>query len=279
MNHQTRHSIENPAFAQKAYESSLKSFQTGLLSLKDRPENWGFFSNRAAELYGQADFFQQKKHITLDILRVMMETSIGNYRLLENPGKKIELSLLGRKFSLTGNGKAAFTGTSTWLRAYFSAIILRDQAALLQLANVPLKLLDKGGITSDPIDYALVNFYKSIFISDSPLGKLFVKAIEATEPSQLSPKRARFVSEIVFPALNMLRFLFPPDGKKYEMAMEKALHLHKKYYSEPQLRQKSEGMISLPLTAIAVLANDSKKMDLSLSSDYLPTWLIKNEFD
>ena len=56
--------------------------------------------------------------------------------------------------------------------------------------------------------------------------------------------------------------------------MEKALLLHKEYYSAPERINDPEGAISIPLTAMAVIAKQLSNYDLTINNEYIPDWIV-----
>jgi hypothetical protein len=57
-------------------------------------------------------------------------------------------------------------------------------------------------------------------------------------------------------------------------AMEKALLLHKEYYSDEERMWNDRGAISIPLTAMAVIAKEVKGYQLTIKNEYIPDWII-----
>ena len=56
--------------------------------------------------------------------------------------------------------------------------------------------------------------------------------------------------------------------------MEKALLLHQEYYSDEERMWNDRGAISIPLTAMAVIAKEVKGYQLTIKNEYIPDWLI-----
>ena len=63
----------------------------------------------------------------------------------------------------------------------------------------------------------------------------------------------------------------------YNKEMKKALLLHQEYYSNADRDQNRAGAISIPLTAMAVLAKDAKGYDLTVENGYIPQWIINGK--
>ena len=107
------------------------------------------------------------------------------------------------------------------------------------------------------------------------LASAIEKALIASNPDDYEDFAYEYARRLKWPVVDILMAIFGDDGEHaYNKEMEKALLLHKEYYSDKEHRKDREGIIPMALTAMAVLASDVKGYKLTVENGYVPQWVI-----
>ncbi|ARU54230.1 hypothetical protein OLMES_0122 [Oleiphilus messinensis] len=158
-------------------------------------------------------------------------------------------------------------------------MILRDHDKIKKLSAVPETVFKSDEIGSGDFDCAVAALYKGIYDPNANLAQLLVTATELFNPRDFTPERFEFLSRIQWPQLAIIRTIYTHNAEnEFNQHIEKALKLHKEYWINISTRREiraEEGVISLPLTALAVLAHDVKGYRVTVENDYIADWLIK----
>jgi len=194
-----------------------------------------------------------------------------------NPGKPFMVAYDNDFIEVTGQESDYSTKIEVWLPAFYSAIIMRNKDAIDFLITVDNSVLAKAelGDQNRPFDYALVDLLKAVFTPDSDLASAIEKALIASNPDDYEDFAYEYARRLKWPVVDIIMAIFGEDGEHaYNKEMEKALLLHKEYYSDKEHRKDDEGIIPLALTAMAVLASDVKGYKLTVENGYVPQWVI-----
>ena len=165
-----------------------------------------------------------------------------------------------------------------WLLALYAAIIVRNQEAIDFLTTIDNEVFVNSnyGNQLKPFDYALADLLKGLFNPNADLAHLLEQAYVTSNPDDYPIDEAYlYASRLKWPLVSIIEAIFTEDGEQaYNSAMEKALLLHQEYYSDEERMWNDRGAISIPLTAIAVIAKEVKGYQLSVENEYIPDWLI-----
>ena len=134
----------------------------------------------------------------------------------------------------------------------------------------------ESGPALTPFNFALADLLKAVFTSGSDLEGALEQALVTSDPDDYPDDDAFiYASHIEWPIPSILTAIFSEDGQdEYNEEMEKALLLHKEYYSDPERINDPEGAISIPLTAMAVIAKQLSNYDLTINNEYIPDWIV-----
>ena len=194
-----------------------------------------------------------------------------------NPDKPFMVAYDNDFIEVTGQESDYSTKIEVWLPAFYSAIIMRNKDAIDFLITVDNSVLAKArlGNQNRPFDYALVDLLKAVFTPDADLDSAIEKALIASNPDDYEDFAYEYARRLKWPVVDILMAIFGDDGEHaYNKEMEKALLLHKEYYSDKEHRKEREGIIPMALTAMAVLASDVKGYKLTVENGYIPQWVI-----
>ncbi|MEL0633681.1 immunity 49 family protein [Pseudoalteromonas carrageenovora] len=163
-------------------------------------------------------------------------------------------------------------------KVFYAAITLRDKKAIEQLIQVPKSVFDNANISADAFDTALINLMKGLFEPEANMGDLLEAALIAADPNAIASGRRSYVQNILLPLLPVYRCIYTTNAQdEFNEAMVEALEAHKKYWKKDKREQ--QGWISLLLIAAASHAYDLKGYQLTVETDYIPVFLVKNDFD
>jgi len=94
-----------------------------------------------------------------------------------------------------------------------------------------------------------------------------------------------YIKQILIPSIEVFLAIFGGKKEVFNKVLQEAILQHKVYYEgEDQERDggsrrgKPEGWVSLLLSCACMIA-DEKGFERTISSDYLPEWLIKGDFE
>ena len=165
-----------------------------------------------------------------------------------------------------------------WLLALYAAIIVRNQEAIDFLTTIDNEVFVNSnyGNQLKPFDYALADLLKGLFNPDADLAHLLEQAYVTSNPGDYPIDEAYlYASRLKWPLVSIIEAIFTEDGEQaYNSAMEKALLLHKEYYSDEERSGSRSGGLAIPLIAMAVIAKEVKGYQLTVKNEYIPDWLI-----
>ena len=92
-----------------------------------------------------------------------------------------------------------------------------------------------------------------------------------------------YLEYIFTPIIGVFKAIFKDNAIVFNEKLSEALLKHKSYYEaddeyKESRRGKPEGWVSLLLTCACAIAHD-KGMKREVTSDYIPDWLVKGEFE
>ena len=207
------------------------------------------------------------------------QLGVGIFQSNSNHGKTFPFAFDNGYTEVTGKKTGYRTDESEWCKILYCAIILRHQESISELMLVDNKIFEASnfGPQIKEFDYARTDLYRAIF-SNGDLSGLLKQTIESFDPDVYNDDAYFYVSRLKWPQIAIIKAIFTADAEdEFNQAVEKALLLHKEYYSHEDHNVDYQGAISLPLTALAVLAYDHKKYKVKVENEYIPNWLVKKE--
>lgn len=184
---------------------------------------------------------------------------------------------------LATTGPQTYLNASTWLDAFYLAVICREAARLDMLARVPVSLLREFGGTLDEYAYAWVETLQSFWLRRDDLRTHLVRAVELSAPEQARVLDAETMTKLQYPSIMLLYRYLRNDAAAFNEALADAVRWHKEYWTADEDRtQNILGIVALAPLAIACLAK-ANGMAVELESGYLPEALLdfswRGEFD
>ncbi|MEL0633685.1 immunity 49 family protein [Pseudoalteromonas carrageenovora] len=232
----------------------------------------------AINAFGEAVLAEVPHQQIVRYLQHIKEFGSANFAFACRQGETFDVTINNDTFGLTGGPAGAYLHTDVWEKVFYAAVTLRDKKAIEQLIQVPKSVFDNANISADAFDTALINLMKGLFEPEANMGDLLEAALIAADPNAIASGRRRYVQHILLPLLPVYRCIYTTNAQdEFNEAMVEALEAHKKYWKKDKMEQ--QGWISLPLIAAASHAYDLKGYQLTVKTDYIPDFLVKNDFD
>ena len=104
---------------------------------------------------------------------------MANFQFSVSSGNSFSIDLCGESFEIVGSPTTAYVDTDTWLNVFFSAVILRDMAAIHFLCQVRESVHQTANLKPDRFDLAFIRGMKGLFDSNATIGRELIDAMEA----------------------------------------------------------------------------------------------------
>ncbi|MGI2171518.1 immunity 49 family protein [Shewanella sp. MF05960] len=232
----------------------------------------------AINAFGEAVLADVPHQKIVRYLQHIKEFGCANFAFVCKQGETFDVTINNDTFALTGGPAGAYLHTDVWEKVFYAAVTQRDKKAIEQLIQVPQSVFDNANIKADAFDTALINLMKGLFEPEANMGDLLEAALIAADPNAIASGRRRYVQHILLPLMPVYRCIYTANAQdEFNEAMVEALEAHKKYWKKDE--RERQGWISLPLMAAASHAYDIKGYQLTVETDYIPDFLVKNDFD
>jgi len=251
---------------------------TNTIKTQNAQDVLGGSIQNAINAFGNAVLADVPHQQIVRYLQHVKEFGSANFAFACRQGETFDVTINNDTFALTGGPAGAYLHTDVWEKVLYAAVTLRDKKAIEQLIQVPKSVFDNANISADAFDTALINLMKGLFEPEANMGNLLEAALIAADPNAIASGRRSYVQNILLPLLPVYRCIYTANAQdEFNEAMVEALEAHKKYWTKD--RRKQQGWISLPLMAAASHAYDFKGYQLTVETDYIPDFLVKNDFD
>lgn len=232
----------------------------------------------AIKAFGNAVLAEVPHQQIVRYLQHIKEFGSANFAFVCRQGETFNVTINNDTFALTGGPAGAYLHTDVWEKVFYAAVTLRDKKAIEQLIQVPQSVFDNANLRADAFDTALINLMKGLFEPEANMGDLLEAALIAADPNAIASGRRRYVQNILLPLMPVYRCIYTANAQdEFNEAMVEALEAHKKYWKKDEMER--QGWISLPLMAAASHAYDLKGYQLTVETDYIPDFLVKNDVD
>ncbi|MEV3854929.1 immunity 49 family protein [Streptomyces sp. NPDC050095] len=176
---------------------------------------------------------------------------------------------------LPATGPQEYLHAGNWLKAYYLAVICRENERIDQLARIPVSFLRASEMEFDEYIYAWVETLQNAWFGRSETWDTLVTAIDGTDPAAPHIASAELMLKILYPPLEVFQRYQRQDPEPFNAALERALTWHREYWTDDEARSKSgEGLVALGLLAIACMAFDAE-IPIEVDSEYLPRHLLQ----
>lgn len=195
----------------------------------------------------------------------------------------IEARIAGKVRSIPASGPQPSANAGNWIKAFWLAIVCREQDRMTELCHVPLSLLRASGAEYDEYIYAWIDALQSYWLRRDGVSDKLVAAVNGTDPENTEIADRELMLKILYPPIELFHRYLRQDPGQFNTALVEALQWHKEYWTADEDRaSSSEGLVALGPLAMACLAYDAE-FPLEVQSDYLPKALLERpwvgEFD
>lgn len=261
-------------------DDSLKDdyvFSSGLINTKiqqtkKNSKNLNGISSAAEDAATYLVYLEPTSSEIKKLYQIYLESSIAMFRLsFEN--RDISCLINGEEFILTNFNVESSIFPNRWLYTFFTAEFLGNESALQLLCNFPTQKLRDSTTKTEEYAYLYVDFLKA-FWQDLP-GKadLLIKVLDATDP-KLTSFGTEHALHVIVPQIELFAKLYENNEAAFNTALEKALSLHKKYYSSSKdLKNRPQAFVSLGLVFIVRMAK-KHGFNINVTSEYIPEILL-----
>ena len=227
------------------------------------------------------EWLKKDKSITYQFLFYANQLGIANYKMAcEWPGteQEIEVQFGNKTVKTMQKFTHNYVGTITWVMCIYTAIILRDKIAIAFLKTISTLFMEHDYTKADSFDVQYTNFIKSLFKDIEKREGAWAECIYQIEnEGYVALSRKEYVKHLHHPELLVYEAIFKEDNELLNERLVHALQMHRQFYSDPEREGDPWGWISYALISACSIAYD-KGMSIEVESDYLPKWMIENDF-
>ncbi len=212
------------------------------------------------------------------VIRMVAQAAAALFGLASlEPGTSVGVALGDAPVVLAATGATSSAHAGRWLDGFFCALIARDQASIARLCATPIDVLKASSTRGDTYGELLVDALQSVGRgnSDADSAARLLKALHATAPEQIAIEPVDRVLHIVVPQIELLYHVLNNDAAGFNNGLEKALRLHRKYWTTiaDEGINDPDALLALGPTAMACLAHD-RGFAVDIESHYVPRQLI-----
>ncbi|WP_434341023.1 immunity 49 family protein [Motilimonas cestriensis] len=202
--------------------------------------------------------------------------------MVAHVGQPVTVTLEHRQFT----GVAETDDTlmfNNWLNAFSLALILRntEHMQVLHALDEGVFAKNTGILGPHDFDCAFMRLLKGLFTPGADLPCLFGDMITYSAPNYFySEESANWAYHLYLPVVELLGVVLSSEREtRYQDAYTKALEAHRAWFTRTDMDHfRPEGLISLPITAIASYCYHQYGLLPEFETDYTPLWMIKGEF-
>ncbi|MBK1851174.1 immunity 49 family protein [Marinobacter sp. 1-4A] len=233
------------------------------------------FFNSCREFFATEASVHPGSDLAWHALCLAEQLGTGHFRSVLNDGKELQLRFEDRQLPITGKYTANNTDIGVWLKVFCFGVMTRSGEALEVLNQVGEDMLlqaEKAPATK--YELALAALLKGVYNPEANLARLLLDSKAAFDPDELHDSRFFYVSRILLPIDSIIRTIFAGDQEDaFNEHMEEALRLHQEYWVKVS-ETAEDGLVSVPLTALAVMAYDHKGYRVRVENEYIPDWVV-----
>ncbi len=204
-----------------------------------------------------------------------MQLGSAQFALATAPeGSAMTCRIKEKERHLLATGPQPNVNAGSWVKAFYLALICRENERLGELARVPVSLLRESGATFDEYIYSWVETLQHFWLGQDGVGDHLVAAVDGTGPDSAQWADQDYMSSILYPPIILFYRYLREDHEKFNEALVDALRWHKEYWTASDDRAiNSDGLVAFGPLAIACLAHD-KGFPIEVESEYLPSALL-----
>ncbi|MDB5014959.1 MAG: hypothetical protein JWQ25_3161 [Daejeonella sp.] len=206
-------------------------------------------------------------------LDLFIDASLAKYQMATNIGTPITINFQRNQHQVTAEDKDYSVSDQNWMLGYLAALARRKMDVVHDFCAINLDIVNQQDETTGGT-YSLLfaKFLQRLFIKGEPHGQNLLAAANEIKEGSMPDETYNYALHIDGPLIDMFTPIFTNDEKDFNEMLLNALDLHKKYWTK-EPKNIPNGLISLPITAITVMAKDYD-FKIEHTSDYLVQHLI-----
>ena len=167
------------------------------------------------------------------------------------------------------------TDTGYWQTALMTSLIARNHAAVQSLLNFSVERMRNATAKGPEYTFLYADFMHAAFRGEPDAGQKLLTAYKATDPSMMWESYVDVMLKMDVPEMDLWTCYLSNDPKGFNEKLAVALELNKEL--ESRTPKNIYTLVNYPLTCFASMAYE-RGWELTVSSDYMPEWMIKGEF-
>ena len=206
----------------------------------------------------------------IDDLRLVVESTLLLFSAFRTDAPET-LTLRGVHFKRPRASVHGYITTTTLRNALYCAMILRDRAAIEELAQIPMELIRSSPTVADAYAYPMAEALQGMVTDEGGWQDRLTESIVLAQRETY-----RYTKEIGLPVLRMMEAIYQGE-EAFNQALYEALLAPRTYWSRGDKKNAPEGLLALAPAALAAWAWDGMT-PITVQSGYAPDWLIEGGF-
>ena len=206
-------------------------------------------------------------------LDLFIDASLAKYQMATNIGTPISINFQGNQHQAVAEDKDYSISDQNWMLGYMAALARRKMPIVHAFCAINLDVVNEKDKTKGG-NYSLLfaKFLQRLFIKGEAHGQNLLAAANEIKEGSMPDETYNYALHIDGPLIDLFTPILTNDKKDFNEMLLNALNLYKKYWSK-EPKNIPNGLISLPITAISVMAQDYD-FKIEHTSDYLVQHLI-----
>lgn len=206
-------------------------------------------------------------------LDLFIESSLAKYQMATHVGTEISVSMCGNRYQVVPADKDYLVTDQNWMLGYMAALARRKMDIVHSFCAIDLDIVrQKDGTTGGQYSQLFASFLQRLFRKGEPHGKNLLAAANRIKEDEMPAPTYDYALHVDGPLIDLFVPILSDDKEDFNAMLVQALQAHKKYWStEP--KNIPDGLLSLPITALAVMARDYG-FPIDHTSDYLLQFLV-----
>ena len=245
--------------------------------LKDSIDRLHMFSDDCVKAFHYYQFIAPDQPKAIEHFFLYQRAKAAYLQLaMAEPGVEHELRFNHEwTFHIKSAAVRSHTDTGYWQTALVNSLTARDHAAVQMLLNFSVERMRNATAKGPEYTFLFAEFLHAAFRGQPDSGQKLLATYQATDPSMMWEGYVEIMLDRDTPEMDVWAAYLANDRTQFNEALRRALELWKKSVSSQT--KNIYTLINYPLTGLAAMAYD-RGWELTVSSDYMPEWMIKGEF-
>jgi hypothetical protein len=177
--------------------------------------------------------------------------------------------------ALPALGRRTYADAGNWLRAFWLAVVCREQDRMTRLCEIPSHRLRTVEGAYDDYVHDWVDALQAYWLQRPDLVGKLAAAIQGSRPDRAIAAPRDLLRNVLYPPVSLFHRFLSRDEEGFHHALIEGLELHKAYWTADEDRaQDPSGTVPLALLALTCLAYDGG-IPIEIESGCLPKRLVR----